>query len=102
MALLVPNWDQKDEDSWLPPPQESELKRINEARKGELEYVSASNTLEVEKAKQMAAIETGKFQNMVQTLGAENIAAIATSGHDNQVMSRYCPGTGGILLYRGR
>ena len=33
----------------------------------------------------MAEIETGKFQNMVTTLGPENIARIATSGHDNQV-----------------
>ena len=33
----------------------------------------------------MAAIETSKFQNMVTSLGAENIGRIATSGHDNQV-----------------
>lgn len=80
---------------------ESELKRINEARKGELEYVSASNTLEVEKAKQMAAIETGKFQNMVQTLGAENIAAIATSGHDNQLAMLKALGLQSTLITDG-
>ena len=67
--------------------QESELKRINDARAGELDYVKATNTLDITKAKEMAQIETAKFQNMVTTLGAENIAKIATSGHDNQVCS---------------
>ena len=33
----------------------------------------------------MADIEAEKFKAMVEDLGPENIAAIATSGHDNQV-----------------
>ena len=33
----------------------------------------------------MAQIEADKFKVMVGDLGPENIAAIATSGHNNQV-----------------
>ena len=86
--------------------QESELHRINDARKGEIEYVSSNNTLEISKAKQMADIETSKFQNMISALGSDNIAKIATSGHDNQVchtnmypIYTWCPGTSDFILF---
>jgi len=80
---------------------ENELRRINDARKGELEYVSANNNLDVEKAKQMASIETSKFQNMIAALGAENIAKIATSGHDNQVAMLQALGLQSTLITDG-
>lgn len=80
---------------------ESELQRIEDARKGELNYVSATNNLEITKAKEMAQIETAKFQNMVTTLGAENIAKIATSGHDNQLSMLRALGLQSTLITDG-
>jgi len=80
---------------------ENELKRINDARKGELEYVSSTNGLEISKAQKMAEIETGKFQNMVTTLGPENIARIATSGHDNQLAMLQALGLQSTLITDG-
>jgi len=41
--------------------------------------------LDVSKAKEMAAIETDKFQNMVSSIGADTIQAIATAGPEMQV-----------------
>lgn len=80
---------------------ENELHRINDARKGELEYIQSNNTLEIEKAKQMADIETNKFQNMVNTLKPENIAKIATSGHDNQLAMLQALGLQSTLITDG-
>jgi len=80
---------------------ESELTRLNEARKGELDYVKHTNCLEIELAKEMAGIETGKFQNMVQALGAENIGRIATSGHDNQLAMLQALGLQSTLITDG-
>lgn len=80
---------------------EAELSRINNARQGELTYVAANNGLEIERAKQMAAIETSKFENMVTTLGSENIARIATSGHDNQLAMLKALGLQSTLITDG-
>lgn len=67
----------------------------------ELDYVGSTNNLEITKAKEMATIETAKFQNMVQTLGPENIARIATSGHDNQVAMLKALGLQSTLITDG-
>lgn len=80
---------------------EAELSRINNARKGELTYIEANNSLEIERAKQMASIETSKFENMVTTLGSENIARIATSGHDNQLAMLKALGLQSTLITDG-
>ena len=37
------------------------------------------------KAKEMAAIEAEKFQNMVSSVGADTLQAIATAGPEMQV-----------------
>ena len=50
----------------------------------------------------MAAIETSKFQNMVTSLGAENIGRIATSGHDNQVSHALVQVPGAVRREGGR
>jgi len=80
---------------------ENELKRINDARKGELDYIGSTNSLEIQKALKMSEIETGKFQNMVGTLGPENIAKIATSGHDNQLAMLKALGLQSTLITDG-
>ena len=77
----------------VPPPpffflacgQESELERLTRAREAELSYNKEQNALEVAMQREMAGIETQKFKNMVESIGAETIQAIATAGPEMQV-----------------
>ena len=64
---------------------ESALQRLTKEREAELKYQSEQNSLDVSKSKEMAAIETEKFQNMVSSIGADTIQAIATAGPEMQV-----------------
>lgn len=64
---------------------ESALQRLSKEREAELKYQSEQNSLDVSKSKEMAAIETEKFQNMVSSIGADTIQAIATAGPEMQV-----------------
>ena len=43
------------------------------------------NELEIVKARDMATIETHKFKDMVDAIGSQTIAAIATAGPEMQV-----------------
>ena len=51
------------------------------------------NELEIVKARDMATIETHKFKDMVDAIGSQTIAAIATAGPEMQVQytSIYTP-----------
>ncbi|EDO27830.1 predicted protein [Nematostella vectensis] len=64
---------------------ESDRERMTKDREAELAYTAEENALEISRAKEMAAIETEKFSNMVNAIGAETIQAIATAGPDMQV-----------------
>ena len=79
----------KINESWIIffffPDKESALQRLSKQREAELKYQSEQNSLDVSKAKEMAAIETDKFQNMVSSIGADTIQAIATAGPEMQV-----------------
>jgi len=57
---------------------------LTRAREAETKYVREQNELEITKAREMASIETEKFNNMVQAIGADTISAIATSGPEMQ------------------
>lgn len=74
-------------------PQESELERLTSAREAETKFIREQNELEIDKTKEMAAIETQKFRDMVSAIGPETIASIATSGPDMQVRVTCTPGT---------
>ena len=67
--------------------QESELERLTAAREAETKFIREQNELEISKAGDMANIETEKFKNMVDAIGSETIAAIATAGPEMQVQS---------------
>lgn len=56
------------------------MERLTNARTAENKYISEQNSLEIEKAKQMAEIEVGKFKNMVQAIGADTLTAMANAG----------------------
>jgi len=66
------------------------LERLTRAREAETKYVREQNELEITKAREMASIETEKFNNMVQAIGADTISAIATSGPEMQVSCSNC------------
>ena len=57
---------------------------MSRAREAENKFVREQNELEIEKTKEMAAIETQKFQEMVSSIGSDTIASIATSGPEMQ------------------
>ena len=65
---------------------ESSLQRLTKTREAELKFQSEQNSLDVSKTKEMAAIDTDKFQNMVSSIGADTIQAIATAGPEMQVI----------------
>lgn len=64
---------------------ESALQRLTKTREAELKYQSEQNSLDLSKAKEMAAIEAEKFQNMVSSIGADTLQAISTAGPEMQV-----------------
>ena len=61
------------------------MERLTRVREAETKYVREQNELEITKAREMANIETEKFNNMVQAIGSDTISAIATSGPEMQV-----------------
>ena len=69
--------------------QESELERLSAAREAEVKFIREQNELEVGKASEMANIETHKFKNMVDAIGPQTIATIATAGPEMQVYTAY-------------
>lgn len=57
---------------------------MTRAREAENKFVREQNELEIDKTKEMASIETQKFQDMVSSIGPDTIASIATSGPEMQ------------------
>ncbi|KAM4698036.1 major vault protein isoform 1-T2 [Rhinophrynus dorsalis] len=64
---------------------EAELERLRKARAEELIYTQDKNKLEVEKAQQLAELETKKFREMTQAIGASTLRDIALAGPELQV-----------------
>lgn len=67
---------------WL---QEAELQRLSQAREEELSYRKRMDSLEVEKQKQLADIESQRFSQMVSSLGSDTLKDIARAGPELQV-----------------
>ncbi len=61
------------------------MERLSRAREAETKYVREQDDLEITKAKEMAGIDTQKFKDMVDAIGSDTIAAIATAGPEMQV-----------------
>lgn len=80
---------------------ESELERLTRAREAEIKYIKEQNELEIEKARELAQIETSKFKEMVDAIGSETIAAIATSGPELQVKMLQALGLRSTLITDG-
>lgn len=61
------------------------MERLTRAREAETKYIREQNELEINKSRDIAAIDTEKFKDMVDAIGADTIKAIATSGPEMQV-----------------
>jgi len=58
----------------------AELERKSELQKSEIEHQKKMDLLELERAEKLAKIETGKFGDIIQSIGVETIQAIASAG----------------------
>lgn len=65
--------------------QEAELQRLAKAREQELNYKQRMDSLEVDKQKRLAQIESERFGHMVQSLGSDTLKEMARAGPDTQV-----------------
>lgn len=81
---------------------ESELKRLTAARDAETKYIKDQNELEISKTQELANIESAKFKQMVEAIGANTIQAIATSGPEMQVKLLKSLGLQSTLITDGK
>ena len=77
------------------------MERITSAREAELKYVRDQNEVEISKAREMADIETSKFENTVKAIGADTLRAIAVSGPEMQVKMLKALGLQSTLITDG-
>ena len=61
------------------------MENANKSRDAEIKYQKEQDEMEINKCKQLAAIETEKFEMMVKSIGPETIKAIASAGPQMQV-----------------
>ncbi|ESN94932.1 hypothetical protein HELRODRAFT_102919 [Helobdella robusta] len=78
-----------------------ERERLEEARDGELKYLTSQRDLEIEKQRELAEIETTKFKNMVEAIGSQTLLAMATAGPDLQVKLLQALGLKSTLITDG-
>jgi len=62
----------------------SEIEQTKAKQEAELKHLLALNELEVRKKKEMALIETRKFKEIVNSIGADTISSIAQAGPELQ------------------
>jgi len=62
----------------------AELHQLKAEQEAETEHQRALNELEISRARDLAAIEAGKFKRIVDAIGRETLGSIATSGPDMQ------------------
>jgi major vault protein len=63
---------------------ETEVVQLKSKQETEVAYLSSLNSLELLRAKELARIESSKFKSIVDSIGANTIAAIARSGPEMQ------------------
>lgn len=66
--------------------QEAELQRLAKAREQELNYKQQMDSLEVEKQKSLAHIESERFSQLVESLGSDTLKEMARAGPELQVL----------------
>ncbi|XP_061169196.1 major vault protein-like [Saccostrea echinata] len=79
----------------------AQLAAQESARNQELQYTRNMNELEVHKEKEMANIEVKRFGDMISSIGANVLKAIATAGPANQVNLLKALGMESVLITDG-
>jgi len=80
---------------------EAELKQLKSKQEAEIKYQTEINSLDIEKARQLANIESGKFKSVVKAIGADTICAIAQAGPAMQVKLLQSLGLKSFLITDG-
>lgn len=80
---------------------EAELEQLTLRQKAELEHKSKLVELELAKAEELANIETEKFKQVVDSIGAETIQAIAQAGPEMQAKLLQGLGLQGFMITDG-
>jgi len=62
----------------------SQLEEVESSQKAEVSHQKALNELEVNRARELALIESGKFKRIVDTIGKDTLKSILTTGPDMQ------------------
>lgn len=65
--------------------QDSELARLCKAREQELNYRKEMDRMDVEKQQKLAEIESQRFKQMMENLGADTLKEMARAGPELQV-----------------
>ncbi|KAK5855737.1 hypothetical protein PBY51_007383 [Eleginops maclovinus] len=80
---------------------EAELQRLAHAREQELSYKKQMDTLEVDKQKSLANIESERFSQLVQSLGSDTLKEMARAGPELQVKMLQALGLKSTLITDG-
>mmetsp|Transcript_9977 Transcript_9977/g.9898 ORF Transcript_9977/g.9898 Transcript_9977/m.9898 type:complete len:508 (+) Transcript_9977:1063-2586(+) len=81
---------------------ETELDLLKEQYEAEVAHQKALDELEINKAKELAAIETQKFQEIVDAIGRETIVAMAKAGPELQAKLLKGLGLKGFMLMNSK
>jgi len=80
---------------------ESELKQLKARQEAEITYQQETNELDIEKARQLADIESDKFKNIVDAIGQDTIESIAKAGPELQAKLLQSLGLKSFLITDG-
>jgi major vault protein len=64
---------------------QSDLSRLEAARAAELEFIKKQNDLEIEKKRELMALEVSRYEKMMAAIGTDTVVAMARAGPDAQV-----------------
>ncbi|CAG9326425.1 unnamed protein product [Blepharisma stoltei] len=81
---------------------ETELSLLKEKQAADVAHQNALDELEINKAKELAAIETQKFQEIVDAIGKETIVAMAKAGPELQAKLLKGLGLKGFMLMNSK
>lgn len=80
---------------------DAELERLTHARNAELAYQKEQNTIEIKKTNEMGEIESKKFKQMVDSIGASTLKDMATAGPELQLKMLSALGLQSTLITDG-
>lgn len=81
---------------------ESELERLTNARRAELDFIRSQNELELVRSKEAAEIQLQTFKESVAAVGRETIVAMAQAGPEMQVKLLQSLGIRSTLITDGK